>query len=411
MRILVLTNLLPPVSEGGYEKRCGRVVRHLRSRHDVRVLTTDRHAERHAGDAAVVPVLPWMTPTRADAWRTPGQSHQAAKATRRVLTAFRPELVYIWNITNVPQSALAVILQSRVPVALNIGEYWLERLYGDGEPFMRRLLEPTHGVRKVAKAALKAYNSVDPALRLRPEEGRPVGISWITEHLRRATTVPTYVAPLVEEVTLPFSPHADAFAGIERRTAEPPTFLFAGRVTEDKGVDVAIRALAKLVEERPAARLLVAGTATDEMRSSLTALAGSLGLEPQAVTFLGNLEAHDLRERIATCRAMLVPSVWDEPGGLVCLDSAVAGIPLVAAAVGGIPELVRDEEHALLFPRSDAARCAQLMLRVLDEPDATAAMVERARRRAAELSEDRYLAADDDFRERVVAAYAEAVGR
>ncbi len=61
---------------------------------------------------------------------------------------------------------------------------------------------------------------------------------------------------------------------------------------------------------------------------------------------------------------MIVPSVWDEPLGLVMIEGALARVPLVASDVGGIGEAMHDEEHALLFPRGDAEAAARALLRV-----------------------------------------------
>jgi glycosyltransferase involved in cell wall biosynthesis len=92
-----------------------------------------------------------------------------------------------------------------------------------------------------------------------------------------------------------------------------------------------------------------------------------------------------------------VPSVWDEPFGLVTIEAALARVPVVAADVGGIGEGVADEEHALLFAGGDAAAAAAALRRVLDEPRETAVRVERAHERALAFRIEPYLREQERF--------------
>ena len=100
MRVLVVSNLYPPVAFGGYEVECSGVVEHLRERHEVLVLTGDA-APRGASAGGVEPELPGgdgggirrelplLTPDPRGAARAPAASLRAVRAARRAL-AWRP---------------------------------------------------------------------------------------------------------------------------------------------------------------------------------------------------------------------------------------------------------------------------------------------------------------------------------
>jgi glycosyltransferase involved in cell wall biosynthesis len=102
-----------------------------------------------------------------------------------------------------------------------------------------------------------------------------------------------------------------------------------------------------------------------------------------------------------------VPSVWDEPFGLVTIEGALARVPIVAADVGGISEGVQDEQHALLFGRGDSEGAAGALARVLEDPEGTAARVGRARERAELFRLGPYLADQEKF---VLDAHAALAG-
>ncbi|HTQ79709.1 MAG TPA: glycosyltransferase, partial [Thermoanaerobaculia bacterium] len=156
-------------------------------------------------------------------------------------------------------------------------------------------------------------------------------------------------------------------------------FLFVGRLRIRKGVEVALHALDLLRRRSPDARvagdlrLQVAGDG--EHRTALAALAAELGLG-EAVAFLGRADAARVRALLARARALVVPSIY-EGMPLVILEAMAAGVPVVASAVSGIPEVVVDGETGWLVPAEDPAALAAALAAVLADP------AEAARRGAA----------------------------
>ena len=118
MRILVITDLFPPVAFGGYERECATVVEHLRARHEVLVLTSDARAGELAREPGVLRALPFLDGGRVhETLRAPAVALRAARTTRRVLGRFDPELVFAWEAIAIPQAALAVAAERRGPMA------------------------------------------------------------------------------------------------------------------------------------------------------------------------------------------------------------------------------------------------------------------------------------------------------
>ena len=381
MRVLVVSNLYPPVAVGGYEMGCAAVVEHLRANHEVEVLT-GRHARSRADpEPTVHRELPLLTADAKGALRAPFEAPAAARLARNAL-AQRPDLVYVWNGASIPHAALRVLADSGVPIAFRVCEYWFGGLF-TADQFMRELL-PDRGRpvgRRLWAAGCRAVNGL-ASLRLDPTAPFRAAIAWNSHALERSVPKPPFVDAVLERVIHSVPAHGDIYAGVARQPADPPEIVFLGRVSPYKGVTVAIEALALLrARYGIAATLVVVGPEEGSHGTELRALARRLGVG-DFVRWRGQLAAPEAAAALATAAAMIVPSTWDEPFGVVMIEGAFARVPLVASDVGGISEGLRDEEHALLFPRGDAAAAAAALARVLREPEETAARTERAHERA-----------------------------
>ena len=177
-----------------------------------------------------------------------------------------------------------------------------------------------------------------------------------------------------------------------------PFVLFVGRIQPLKGPDVAIRALAAL--ERPEAQLAIVGGSSgrngDVQASEARALVDELGLHDQ-VHFIEPKPHHILSTWYRAADVVLVPS-RSESFGLVALEAAACGVPVVASAVGGLLSLVDDGETGYLIEGRKPADYADAMRTILNDSELAASMgkaaVERAKaytwRAAAERLRDVY---------------------
>lgn len=163
--------------------------------------------------------------------------------------------------------------------------------------------------------------------------------------------------------------------------AGTPSILCAGRLVRDKGVDVAVDALATVVETLPATRLTVVGDGPE--REALAAQASGLGLGDR-VRFTGIVGPQAMPGLIGDCHVVAVPSRWREAFGLVALEAAQAGRPVVASAVGGLPEVVAAGVTGLLVARDDPAALAAALVELLSDRERAVRMGRAGRARAVE---------------------------
>jgi teichuronic acid biosynthesis glycosyltransferase TuaC len=136
----------------------------------------------------------------------------------------------------------------------------------------------------------------------------------------------------------------DMFRPLESSLAQAgtdrPTFLTVGNLLPEKGQDVALRALARM----PDAELLVAGDGP--LRGRLEGLANELGIASR-VTFLGQVHSERLVELYNRAAATILASTREGMPNVI-LESLACGTPVIASAVGGIPEVVTEPEAGIV---------------------------------------------------------------
>ncbi len=154
--------------------------------------------------------------------------------------------------------------------------------------------------------------------------------------------------------------------------------LFAGRLVEEKGADTAILAAAE-----SGVPLAIAGSGPDAPR--LERLARERGAP---VTFLGRVAPHEMAGVRARAAFVVVPSRWDEPCPYAVIEAMAAGLPVLASARGGLPEMVGEQG---VVAADHVSRWAAAM-KTLWSDDA-----ERGRRGAAALFRARDLFGEERF--------------
>ena len=179
-------------------------------------------------------------------------------------------------------------------------------------------------------------------------------------HARRVSVVPNGYDPTEVRPAPPF-PHPR------------PYVLGLGRLEAQKGFDLLIEAAARL--DDPSVDVLLAGGGS--ARASLEALARARGVA-ERVHFLGPTDRTTTVALLLGATLVACPSRF-EGLPLVCIEALALGRPVVAAAVNGIPELIRDGETGFLVPPEDPGALATAIHRVLRDPEEAARLAARGR--------------------------------
>jgi glycogen(starch) synthase len=160
---------------------------------------------------------------------------------------------------------------------------------------------------------------------------------------------------------------------------EEPRLVCAGRLVSDKGFDVALAAMALLMERFPKLQMTIVGDGPERIRLGQQAMDLGLG---KAVTFVGWVDPGEIPTFMKSATIVIMPSRWEEAFGLVALEAALTARPVVATRVGGLPEVVVDGETGLLVPKDDSPALAVALAFLLDHPQQAVAMGAAGRLRA-----------------------------
>ena len=291
-------------------------------------------------------ILPNVRAKRARLALVPGFMAAAIAATRRRLSAHKPDLVHAhWIVPMGLVAALAV--PSGVPLVLTVhGSDVLDMNGGVMDAVRRRVL---------ARANVTCNGSRTEA-----------AITPLLASGKRVVRIPMGAR----------GPEASDAHGLAL-PQDRFKVAFAGRLFRGKGLDDVLDAVASFAPgERPV--LFVAGTGPEADR--FAARAASLGIAAD-VRFLGGMTHGPLLALLRDVDAVVVPTrntEWIEAQGLVVAEAMFAGTPVIATTGGGAEDHVEDGRTGLLVPPADPAAIHDALARLMAEPERARAMAKAA---------------------------------
>jgi glycosyltransferase involved in cell wall biosynthesis len=142
-----------------------------------------------------------------------------------------------------------------------------------------------------------------------------------------------------------------------------PTILFAGLLTENKGIFDLMAIVPELVKKFPSVKVLLAGSG-DVQRIQAVLQSGHI---EGSVQFLGWVDPQQLIGLYHQSHLFVLPSYY-EGLPMVLLEAMACGLPIIATRVGGIPELVEEGENGILIHPGDREALLNAVARLLDDP-------------------------------------------
>ena len=364
MRVVLVSGIWPPDVGGPSSHAPALAAALLEAGHEVEVVTTADVAP----ESRPYPVR-WVARSRPAPLRHLAVVREVASAAR--------DADRVYATTMVRRAALGAALARRPLVVKLVADEAFERERRSGrfdgslEEFQaarggprRRLLRATRTV-----ALRRAERVLVPSAYLR---GIARGWGLAPERVR---VVPN---PAPELPQLPSREEARAALGVTG-----PALATAGRLTAQKALPDALQAIARV----PAVELLVLGDGSE--RPALERDAETLGVSDR-VRFLGAGTRDDVLRLFRAADAVLVTSAWENLPHTV-LEALAVGTPVIATAVGGIPEVVVDGENGLLVPPHDVDAIAAAVARLVREEDLRRALAAVAPGSVDGLSEPRIL--------------------
>ena len=389
LRVLTISLEYPPCSIGGYEIMCAQVCEWLQQRgHDIQVLTSVPLAVPPIGEdvwrEGSIPVRRALHSywDGRDCLYPPFRETLAIEQANQaqlqgILAEYRPDVVSFWHMGAMSLSLITTTLRLGYPIVFVIGDDWL--CYGGwADAWLRRF--SYHPQRARAVERLTGLST-----RL-PDLGAAGMFCFVSDYTRRrAEKVGGWRFPRFA-LTRP----GVSLAEFPLPAAAPERpwewrLLWPGRVTQDKGVETAIKALGLLAEQ---AVLEIVGPVDPSYCHYLLEMAADLGVADRLTFSLASYQ--EMRAHYEQADVILFTSMIEhEAFGLVPLEAMASGCPVVATCTGGSGEYCLDRVNCLRCMAGDADSLAFAIQRLAAHPALRRRLIEGGLRTARELTLDR----------------------
>lgn len=419
MRVVVVVHGFPPRAQGGSELYAEALARALRAQHDDDILVVTREQDASRPEYAIRREtrdgleIAWINNTFAEAHRFEDTYRNVVidDLAARLIDEQRPDVAHVHHLTCLSTGIVPALAARHVPVVLTLHDYWLmchrgqlldvdlEPCDGPGETGCGACAGPAGAASPALHGAARAFRQVEPHLpeavrgALRRTAGRAVaGVVGPAATRAAEAARAAHMREVCAQVSAFLAPSryiAGAFErfgvlpgrirhwpyGVEapaaRARRQPPDgrpmrVAFVGSLMVSKAPHLLLEAVGALTPGRVEAHVFgefVPYHGDDSYRAHLAPL-----LDRPGVVGHGRQPRESVARAVATMDAVVVPSIWAENSPLVIHEALAAGVPVVAAAAGGIPELVTHGRNGLLFEPGDASALRAQIGRLVSEP-------------------------------------------
>ena len=389
MKILVVSNLYPPHSIGGYEERCLTVTEGLKSLgHDVCVLTSHHGLPGPTVDDQGIRRQLRVHGFFGHPWLGMKQLYQLEKHNHAALKAaiadFQPDIVHVWNLGGISKTLILTLRDLGIPTVYDISDHWIAQSMR-ADVWLRWWNGLTHSA--VATFASKVLRAFGAKSWLR---SRAPFAAWDEIKFPRIYFCSARLQEITRESGWPVDHGAVIHCGVPTSafTQRPASdrftkLLWVGRLHEDKDPLTAVQALGQLAQAGNTTLTLdIYGRGEEAYVKEVKSTAASLGVADR-IQFLST-DAAGMRRVYADYDALLFTSAWEEPFALTPLEAMSAQLPVISTLLGGSRELVRDGENALKFEARNPTDLARAINSLAGDAELRQSMVEIAGREVVE---------------------------
>ena len=373
MRILLLTNLYPPHILGGAEILARDYAVQLQALgHEVFVLTSsyglpNSQQEDHVWRTLRYAPAPHFDRSQA-LWRQlhlltdyyqSFHSPSNVKEVQRAITETQPDVLYIWEITGIGLTSMLKALHDiPLPIVYHLGNYWLHYA----------ISPQTEQTRLRTRWLKKALIGSVPPL----QYTSLIAVSQtVKDEYERAGCDGERIEVIYNGIDRCF---LDTPSSRKKKSGEPQEtevlqLIYVGRLCMEKGVLVLLQALDALVHEQHKQHfhLNIFGDGDEAYITELQTFLHEKDLT-SFVTFHGKVPQDELIQQYDRADVMLIPSIWQEPFGLVVAEAMARGLPVIASNKGGPAEIISHDVDGLLVEPGNVQELATAITMLCESP-------------------------------------------
>jgi len=360
----VLSDLYPPYHKGGHELCCKAVADGLSQKgHEVYVLTSTYRTNRQSIDNNIYRLLYFLLERGAKGiGRRCVQIKIALLGrlnyliTKKTIKYVKPDIVYAGQVSEISIYPMKAIQSCNIPIVHHLGNCFflelVEMCIKEKDPLKRFYRKLIHGFKNIDDFDFNYILVVSKALKRMYVEA---GFSDDNISLIPPRGIPSELIKKEYNKNIKFP-------------SKRIKLLYVGRLSEEKGVDTGIEAVGNLTKKcgMKKVTLHIIGDGDKEYTKELHALIRNLDLKNH-IKFIGKLQHDKVLQEYSNYNILLVPSIWDA-FGVIVIESMSQGVPVIASKVGGIPELIKNEETGLLVTQGNPEEMAEAIKKLVHNP-------------------------------------------
>ena len=306
---------------------------------------------------------------------TYGHERYNAGTLNQRLRRFHPDVVFVWNMQGLSKSLLFQLQAAGLPLFYDLHSDWLLPENFKGDPWYRWWFDNRSLRSKLYQGGNRFLGRARRILRALPIKksteldlrGSYVISEWLKATLAKGGLSDVADLPVI-------------YPGLDLEKILPKDnfelkkhFLWAGRLKEAKGPNLAVDAIGILKERGIDVKLDLFGMGDPSERKAKRARIKALGLIDRIR--MRGIRPGEMAKHYAHYDAILCSNRSGEPFSMTVLEAMLSRLPLIAANVGGHAEILRDRRNALFFEPGSAAALADAMVEFMGLPDGGQAMV------------------------------------
>jgi len=390
MRILIISNYYPPAELGGWEQLTSNVAQELTARgHNIHILTSNYQLETiHQKESNVTRGLYLESKdhinyhfhyTLIHRW----QERRNIDCLDQLVENFKPDIIFINGMWNLPYN-LAKRAEQLLPgrVVYYIASHWPTELDSHNAYWSSNADGSIKRISKRVLGTILIDHFIDGTSRNNLDFNLVLCVSSFMQDY------------MVEEAGVPRERTRVVHNGIEldlfniksdHGNNETARFLYAGRLSPDKGVHTILQSLLILKRDYPNRQFEISifGSGTSRYQDQLRRIVDENDLG-NWVHFQGVVTREEMPRVLEAHDVLLFPSIWAEPLARIVQEAMACGLVVIGTTTGGTREILNDGVNGLTFDAENAHMLAEKIVQIIDDHELRARLAKAARQTVVE---------------------------